>query len=257
MNILRSVFLVGAAISTLAPNIGWSDSATEQDYHRARWDPIHFQPAISKATDEQCLACHQEILERKPLKESPAGVKAADALAWYQTLDTYKGSQATFHARHLTEDYAKSVMKLSCNTCHQGNDPRDETSGTSATAQPGLTMRKMVDPYVCAMCHGQFPYQKMGIPGPWLDNSKVFGESCLTCHAAIKTERHKDIPFLKADAIEKAGKEDSDVCYGCHGGRAWYRISFPYSQQSWPGWGHPSAGAEKKYPKKPATNASR
>jgi hypothetical protein len=25
------------------------------------------------------------------------------------------------------------------------------------------------------------------------------------------------------------------VCYGCHGGRQWYRISFPYPRHSWAG----------------------
>ena len=227
------------------------------DYHRARWDPIHFKPAISEATDEQCLACHREILDRRPLARSPAGVEADKSLAWYQTLGTYDGKQQTFHARHLTGAYAGKVMQLHCTTCHQGNDPRDETSGTSATAQTGLTMRKMVDPWVCAMCHGQFNYTKMGIPGPWLDNSAIFGDSCLTCHAAIRTERHKGIGFLKADAIETEGKANSDVCYGCHGGRAWYRTVFPYTDKVWPGWGDPPKGAADKYPKKPATTAKK
>ena len=68
---------------------------------RRRWDPIHFKPAIDDATDEQCLACHQEILDRKVLEQSPAGVNASETLAWYQTLDTYKGAQDTFHRRHL------------------------------------------------------------------------------------------------------------------------------------------------------------
>lgn len=253
----NQLLLAGAVLSAWLPVAGWADTAAETDYLRARWNPIHFQPAISKATDEQCLACHKEILERKPLAKSPAGLKASDALAWYQTLDTYQGEQVTFHARHLAGDYARQVMDLHCTTCHQGNDPRDETSGTSATAQQGLTMRKMVDPWVCAMCHGQFNAKKMGIPGPWLENSSVFGDSCLTCHATIKTERHKGISFLKADAIEEAGKKSADACYGCHGGRAWYRISFPYADRHWPGWGRPPAGAASKYPRKGPSQAAK
>lgn len=235
------VALAGLAQGALAGD------AAPKDYERARWDPIHFKPAIAKATDEQCLACHKEILERKPRQRSPAGVKKSEVLAWYETLDTYAGEQDTFHRRHLVLPYAKQVMDLHCTTCHQGNDPRDETSGTSATAQPGLTMRKMVDPWVCALCHGQFPNEKMGIPGPWLANAKTFGNSCLTCHASIRTERHKGIPFLKAEAIEKAGAKDSDVCYGCHGGRAWYRVAFPYTAKKWPGWGDPPKGLEGKF----------
>ncbi len=255
MRFLYQPILWGSLLAVCLPGASLAQPGPQPNYQQARWSQIHFAPAIKNATNEQCLACHQEILQHKPLAQSPAGVKATDTLAWYQTLDTYEGGQQSFHARHLTGRYANKVMDLKCTTCHQGNDPRDETSNTSATTQPGLTMRKMIDPYVCALCHGQFNAQKMGIPGPWLDNSTVFGDSCLTCHAAIKLERHKDIDFLKADAIEAAGKESADACYGCHGGRAWYRITFPYSLRAWPGWGNPPAGAAKKYPKKPAQQA--
>ncbi len=255
MKRMHTLLLMSALAATSSLPLAAAEGGL--DYQRARWDPIHFKPAITQATDEQCLTCHKEILDHKPLEQSPAGVKAADALAWYQTLNTYEGDQKTFHARHLSSKYAKSVMQLHCTTCHQGNDPRDETSGTSATAQTGLTMRKMGDPWVCAMCHGQFDYKKMGVPGPWLKNSAMFADNCLTCHAGIRTERHKGIPFLKAEAIEAAGKKDSDVCYGCHGGRAWYRISFPYSAKSWPGWGDPPAGLESKYPKKAPEQAKK
>ncbi len=51
-------------------------AATAPTYHQARWDPIHFQPAIATATDEQCLACHKEVLEPSISPQSPAGVKA-------------------------------------------------------------------------------------------------------------------------------------------------------------------------------------
>ncbi|QLQ32360.1 MAG: hypothetical protein HZT40_13050 [Candidatus Thiothrix singaporensis] len=60
----------------------------------------------------------------------------------------------------------------------------------------------------------------------WHDSGAAFQNNCLLCHAAIRTNRHK-VNFLKADAIEKEGAADSDTCFGCHGGRAWYRISFP------------------------------
>lgn len=216
-------------------------------YDQARWDPIHFKPAIAQATDEQCLACHQEVLDRKPLQQSPAGIKADDTMAWYQTLSTYSGDQSTFHWRHIVSPYSQSVMDMKCNTCHQGNDPRDETSSTSSTDQPGLTMRKMVDPYVCAMCHGQFNTKKMGIPESWYKSSHLFGDNCLTCHAAIRTERHKHTKFLKAADIEDLGKQDSDACFGCHGGRAWYRIVFPYLQPDWPGWGSVPEGMSERY----------
>ncbi len=104
--------------------------AAVADHQRARFDPLHFKPAIDDATDAQCLVCHAEILETVPLAFSPAGVPAATALAWYQTLDTYAGGQAMFHARHMTTPFAQEVMTLGCTFCHQGSDPRHETPST-------------------------------------------------------------------------------------------------------------------------------
>jgi len=207
---------------------------SQKSYEAARWDPIHLKPAIDQATNEQCLACHQEIIDRRVRSASPAGVPASQTLAWYQTLDTYQGEQETFHRRHLLTPYSTQVMDLKCNTCHQGNDPREETANSSATGDSSLTQRKHVDPKICLMCHGQFPSQLMGVPGPWTDNAKIFGDSCLTCHAAIRTNRHQ-VNFLNAKNIEEVGAQNSDVCFGCHGGRAWYRISYPYPRHSWPG----------------------
>ena len=206
------------------------------DYERSRWHSIHFKPAINKATDGMCLKCHQEVLDTKTRDASPAGVKKADSLAWYQTLDTYEGEQLTFHQRHMTAPFIKKVANMSCTTCHQGNNLREEISGASADAPSNLTMRKMVDPNVCLMCHGQFPYQNMGLPGPWHESGATFQNNCLLCHAGIRTNRH-NVNFLNASAIEKEGAASSDSCYGCHGGRPWYRISFPYPRHAWPGSG--------------------
>jgi hypothetical protein len=205
-------------------------------YQEARWDPLHFKPAIDSATDEQCLACHREIIERRVSSVSQAGVAAKDTLAWYQTLETYSGEQDTFHRRHLVNDFARQVMQLRCNTCHQGNDPRDETANSSADGQPDLIQRKHVDPDVCLMCHGQFNNVVMGVPGKWSEHGKLFGDNCLTCHQAIRTKRH-EVNFLNPDAIEEAGRQSSDACYGCHGGRAWYRTHYPYARHPWPGGG--------------------
>ncbi len=229
---LISVLLLGGCLMT-----GSAGAAETPDYDRARWDPIHFKPTIDTASDKQCLECHQEVVERRVRAQSPAGVKASEALAWYQTLDTYQGEQDTFHRRHLVSDYAKSVMDLKCNTCHQGNDPREETAASSATGSTDLTQRKHVDPMLCAMCHGQHNGTIMGVPpGGWRETGKLFNNSCLTCHAGIRTNRHQ-VNYLKADAIEAAASEDSDVCFGCHGGRAWYRITYPYPRHLWPGGG--------------------
>jgi len=210
-------------------------AAEKQDYERARWDPIHFKPAIDSATNQDCLNCHQEIIERKVLSESPAGVKVNEVLAWYQTLETYDGEQETFHRRHLETPLAKRLMDLKCNTCHQGNDPREETANSSAPGDSSLTQRKHVDPNTCLMCHGQFGYEIMtGLPGPWPQSRDAFQNNCLACHAAFRTNRHQ-VNFLKADEIEKAGKESGDSCYGCHGGRSWYRINYPYPRHPYPG----------------------
>lgn len=232
-NVLSALAAIVANAFVLAAPTSLAEETS--DYQQARWDPIHFKPAIDSATDEQCLACHREILERRVLGASPAGVKASDALAWYQTLETYAGEQETFHRRHLVTDYAKQVMDLRCNFCHQGNDPREEAANGSATnVQPNLKLRKHVDPEICLMCHGQFNYVVMGVPGKWAEHGKLFNNNCLTCHAAIRTNRHQ-VNYLKPVAIEEMATTTNDVCFGCHGGRSWYRIHFPYPRHSWPG----------------------
>ncbi len=218
------------------------------DYEAARWHPIHFKPAIDKATDADCLACHSEILKAKPRAASEAGVPADKTEAWYQTLDTYAGAQADFHVRHLSTPFAKQVMNLSCTFCHQGNDPREESPDvtvppahmTSWNGKPPFTLRKMVNTSeTCLRCHGQFPWQNMeGLSGPWHEiradmEPEGTPNGCTVCHETIRTERHK-VTYLKAAGIDEAAKDSSDSCYGCHGGRAWYRISYPYPRTPWP-----------------------
>lgn len=223
--------------------------AAKGDYERAKWDPIHFRPAIDHASDQACLVCHKEVLETKPRAASPAGVKASAVEAWYQTLDTYAGAQENFHWRHISSPYAKQVMKLSCNFCHQGNDPREEsphvltpaaqTSDWRANA-PNFTLRKMVNPSeTCLRCHGSYPGEIMGLPAKWEETrdsleSADTPNGCLTCHAEqFRTVRHH-VTYLNADGIEAAAKESSDACFGCHGGRQWYRISYAYPRHPWP-----------------------
>ena len=204
------------------------------DYLGALWHPSHFQPQIQHTTNEQCLACHKEVLEDRPLAQSPAGVKADESLAWYQTLGTYQGEQESFHRRHMVTPLAQRLMNMRCNTCHQGHDPREEAPIPPDSANESFTLRKQVNPDTCLMCHGQFAYELMGLPSDWHTSSDMFGNNCMLCHAAIRTKRHQ-VNFLNASEIEKAGMGDSDVCYGCHGGRSWYRIAFPYPRHAWPG----------------------
>ena len=234
--------LAGTAIKAAAQETP-AELAKITDYQAARWHRLHFKPAADTATNEQCLACHQEILTGKVREASPAGLKSANAEAWYQTLDTYSGAQETFHARHLTTPYAKQVMNLNCTFCHQGADPREKAPGSSASMPAqgaAFTLRKTVNPSgTCLRCHGQFPYQNMGLePWPAVREGLETPETpngCLTCHAEqFRTVRHQ-VSYLKADAIEALAKTSADVCYGCHGGRAWYRISYPYPRHPWPG----------------------
>ncbi len=228
----------------------WSELSGQQrgipgDYQSAKWDPIHFKPAIDTATDAQCLACHQEILTRKVRPASPAGVRSESTLAWYQTLDTYTGDQETFHARHRDTPFAKRVMRLKCNFCHQGHDLREETPYSSATSarSDDFTLRKVVNPSkTCLLCHGRFNYEQMdGVDGPWPEVRGDFEfedakNGCLTCHEELfRTVRHR-VNYLNAAAIEEDAKQGtSDSCYGCHGGRAWFLNSYPYPRHPWPG----------------------
>jgi ribosomal protein L44E len=215
-----------------APPSSWAEG--KPDYQRAQWDPIHFKPAIDKATNEQCLSCHQEIIGKEIRARSPAGIEAAKSKAWYQRTRTYQGPQMDFHRRHLDGPLAKQLMNMKCTTCHQGNDPREESPSTTGQPNDAFTLRKAVHPDVCLMCHGQMEYQNMGLPEPWSKSAKLFANNCLTCHAAIRTNRHQ-VNFLKPEAIEQAAAQNSDVCFGCHGGRPWYRIGFPYPRHAWEG----------------------
>lgn len=230
-----------AALEALVPTL---------DYQRARYHELHFSPAIEGASNEECLVCHQEILDHKPRAASPAGVPADATLAWYQTLDTYEGDQASFHYRHLESDYAKTVMNLQCVFCHKGNDPREESpdmlptrDAFSAGSSPEFTLRKMVNPSkTCLRCHGAMPDPEeiMGLGGPWHEvrADMEYAEApngCLSCHAeSYRTNRH-NVSYLNALNIEEYARAgSSDSCFGCHGGRAWYRVSYPYPRHSWP-----------------------
>jgi hypothetical protein len=208
----------------------------EPNYLAARWDPIHFKPAINTATDAQCLACHQEVLKPSVRKHSPAGLASSDAKAWYQQTSTYTGEQDTMHRRHIETPLAKQLMNMRCITCHEGNDPRDEAPRTSANNQEqNLTLRKAVNTEtVCLKCHGKMNWQVMALPQPWEQSKTTFQNNCLACHAAIRTTRHQ-VDYLNATAIEAAGAKNGDACFGCHGGRSWYRLNYPYPRNAWQG----------------------
>jgi len=224
-----------ATLTLLALALPPAAAENKPTFQQARWDPIHFKPLIDQATDQQCLECHADILERKPLPRSPAGVDKDATLAWYQTLSVYEGEQETFHRRHMVTPLAREQMDFHCNTCHQGYNPDRETwvAGEQRHRDAAL-VSKDVDPQICLMCHGRFDYQVMpGLTAPWTEIRERFHNNCLACHRTFRTNRHK-LNFLKAEAIEKAGERNGDTCYGCHGGRAWYAIAFPYVRRPWP-----------------------
>ena len=240
---LFGLALLAGVVSGLqirAQGAGEEAAARRAGQHlRAAYDPIHFRPAIEQASDAQCLACHREVLEDRVRERSPAGIAAAGSRAGYQQVTTYAGEQDTFHRRHLVSPFARAVMNLACNTCHQGHDPREKAPASSATAartgDGGFVLRKAVNPETtCLKCHGPLNIQVMGLPAPWHESRELFGQSCLTCHATIRTRRH-EVNYLKAAAIEAAGARDAEVCHGCHGGRAWYREPYPYPRHAWPG----------------------
>lgn len=232
-----------------------TEAVKGMDYQRARYHPLHFPPAIAKASDEECLVCHAEIIDHKVREQSPAGLKSTDSIAWYQTLATYDGAQSDFHNRHITSDFAKATMNLSCNFCHKGNDPREESpemmpTRAAFTADLGkleFTNRKMVNPETtCLRCHGTMPdpVNIMGLGGPWHEvrgdmedptsDDPMSANGCLSCHKdTFRTNRHA-VTYLNAATIEDLAEANSDTCYGCHGGRQWYRISYPYPRHPWP-----------------------
>ncbi|WP_130471970.1 hypothetical protein [Candidatus Magnetaquicoccus inordinatus] len=207
------------------------------DYQEARWHPLHFPPAIDQASNADCLNCHQEIVQPSLRESSPSGVLPSQTLAWYQTIGGYEGEQKNFHQRHLTTALAKQVMNLQCNFCHRGSDPREKApalSGENTAQEKRFTLRKTVNvEESCLRCHGRFPYESMELPGPWHEVGADMQNNCLLCHATIRTKRHQ-VSYLHGKAIEELAEKDSDLCYGCHGGRAWYRLSYPYPRHPWP-----------------------
>jgi hypothetical protein len=211
-----------------------ANASAPADYQTAVYDPLHFEPAIESATDAQCLACHQEVLQPTVRQQSTAGLAAAEARAWYQQLSTYSGAQDTFHRRHLETPLAKTLMHLRCITCHEGNEPRDEAPATSASTQDSKAiLRKMVNPQtICLRCHGKMNWSVMGLPASWEQSGAGFQNNCLVCHVAVRTTRHQ-VNYLNAQAIEQAGASSGDACFGCHGGRAWYRLNYPYPRHAW------------------------
>ena len=117
--------------------------------------------------------------------------------------------------------------------CHLPPGARSARGGAGivATASPqattDFTLRKQVDvETTCLKCHGQMNTVIMGLPGPWPESKASVRNGCLTCHAISARPPSGDLPECQRPS-KRPGRNNADTCYGCHGGRAWYRIAYP------------------------------
>jgi len=170
-----ALLLAGVFAVALGAGDALAGKAKKKDYLRDRWDPIHFRPNIDRATNEQCLACHKEILTRKPRKVS---LKCNFCHRGNDPREEAPGS----HAENVKD--------------------------------AGYTLRKMVDPEkTCLRCHGKFPFEFMeGLEDDWSKIRQDFEDEetkngCLAaCHGeTFRTVRHQ-VTYLKPKNIEKLAK---------------------------------------------------
>lgn len=210
---------------TCLPNLTTAETADPGfDPRKAQWNDVHFPPQVDQVPDQTCASCHRALLTQAVREASPAGLSRDDAAAWYQSLNTYAGPQLTFHERHLTAPYAREVLRMACRDCHRGHDPRERAVIPDSPERP-LALRKRVHPGICLRCHGQFPDHQPLLGNDWRAERADFDNDCRVCHAADRARRHTS-PWLDAARIESLAIGNGDVCYGCHGGRAWYRVAY-------------------------------
>lgn len=219
-----------------------------KDLYVDRMDPVHFPPEIFQTKDSKCLQCHSDLMEKKVLARSPSGISSSGKLAWYQYTSTYEGSQMMFHSRHRDSPLSRQLMNLECRFCHRGNDPLPGEFSTSSKMRNPVLRKSVSAEKICLRCHGTFPFSIMGLPGDWGEIKDHYSGNCLTCHSTIRTNRH-NVSYLNAGEIERKAMENPEVCYGCHGGRAWYRSSYPYPRNPWPGMpGMPEKTSDRAMP---------
>ncbi len=182
---------------------------------------------------------------------SPAGVKGG------------RSARLVSDARHLCGQAGDVPRPPFEDPARQGGD--EPLSATSATRATIRARKRRMDserddaPNVVRRLHAAQERQPqrdlpalprhasrpkiMGLGDPWHGDARgprrrpTTPNGCLGCHAEqFRTVRHQTT-YLKAANIEKLAKTSSDVCYGCHGGRAWYRIVLPLSAPSVAGHG--------------------
>ena len=221
MRAVRRLFHCVAVLLLVLGSAAGADSDPRSVRH---WEILSRSAAIPEgdSADGRCRACHGQLLVA-PRAESPAGLSSEIGKAPYQRLNTYAGGQENFHSRHRSGQYALQVMRFQCQDCHPGRDPRLPALFRDDPRHPQM-LRKKVDPVLCVNCHGRFPDHRAAFVGPWEQARAYFDGNCMVCHAADVGRRHAS-PLLVREAIERLGRNAGDVCYGCHGGRAWYAVS--------------------------------
>ena len=75
----------GADIKAAATKAVAVDAENGGKLLRATYSPLHFKPAIESASDDQCLACHKEVLEDKP-RVASLGISGQVLIAVIRTL---------------------------------------------------------------------------------------------------------------------------------------------------------------------------
>lgn len=218
---IRRFLSLALALVALGASLAGAETDPRSERHRKILSRSEAIPE-GDSPDGRCRVCHGQLLVA-PRAESPAGLASDDAMAAYQRLTTYAGGQENFHWRHRDSPYARQMMRIQCQDCHPGRDPRQPALARDDPRHPRM-LRKQVDPVLCVNCHGRFPDHRTAFAGNWMQARAAFAGNCLVCHAADAGRRHASTLLAGAE-IERQGAASGDVCYGCHGGRAWYAVS--------------------------------
>jgi hypothetical protein len=180
---------------------------------RASYSPLHFKPAIDTATDAQCLACHKEVLEDKPRVASPAGVRAADSIAWYQRTSTYSGEQDSFPSPAPGDADGAGLDEPALHHLPSGPGPARGSAGLlgdgdapdRSPASP-CASRSIRKPPASSATASFRPRRSWACPARGPRSRTCSRTTAWRCHAAIRTNRHQ-VSYLNADAIEAAARE--------------------------------------------------
>lgn len=210
------------------PRPWWDNDMIGNAYERSRLSDVHTDSAKKGIQDATCLNCHQDIFDADGavLAATDPTIDLSKLKPWYQDVKTYQGPQLRFHYRHLKTPLATSIMNLSCVFCHENTEVRATYPGEDS----GGSFRKQVSSETkCLLCHGQFP-PAHGMSWPALQKT-IGGQGCLACHQVDTLSTILgEVAYLKADKIVAQNQDNAVLCYGCHGGRAWYQKAVDHQQ---------------------------